>query len=174
MTRNVKHNTVPDPTESTESTGSQLSRKLYNSGSERPTRTILFRILVIGFVLLSWFGWVRLYAVLAHQSVLSRYLSSGLLTYVAAGGAVWGLAGLASAIWLWWGLRYALPVSRWTALGCFVWYWLDDLFLTQSVLSTINWPFMVIATLLALTFAWWVPALPKERLFLSHRRLRKP
>lgn len=143
-----------------------------SGGSERTSRTLLLRILVIGFAVLSWFGWVRLYAVLAHQAVLIRYLTPGLLAYVAAGGAAWGLAGLVSAIWLWWGLRYALPVSRWTALGCFVWYWLDDLFLTQSALSTINRPFMVIATLLALTFVWWVPTLPKERFFLSHRRLR--
>lgn len=174
MTQNVKRNTIPDLTESTQPTGSQSPSKRSAIGSERPTRTILFRILVMGFLLLSWFGWVRMYAVLAHQAVLSRYLSSGLLTYVAAGGAVWGMAGLASAVWLWWGLRYAVRISRWTATVCFVWYWLDDLFLTQSALSTINRPFMVAATLLALTFAWWVPTLPKERFFLSHRGLRKP
>lgn len=136
----------------------------------RPRRTLLFKLLTAGFVLLAWFGWVRLYAVLAHQAVLSRYLDTAQLVYIAAGGAVWGLAGLAAAVALWRALPRAVGISRWVAAGCFVWFWLDELLLTRSALAEVNRPFVLIVSLLALAFVWWVPTLPKERLFLQKHR----
>lgn len=140
------------------------------SSAEAPARrTFLLKLLVFGYVVLAWFGWVRLYAVFANEPVLARYLSQGMLAYIAIGGVVWGMAGLTAAILLWIGRPFAAPFSRAAALFCFAGYWLDFFILSKNELSRSNLPFMLIFTVLALAFAWLVPALPKEKRFLRRK-----
>jgi len=136
----------------------------------RHTRTWLLRMLVLGYLALTWFGWVRLYAVIANGNVLDQYLSQPMQIYIAVSGAVLGLIGLAAALAVWFGMPFASWVSRSAALGCFIWFWFDYLFLTQSPLSRTNLPFALTATLLALIFAWVVPVLPREKSFLQKRK----
>jgi hypothetical protein len=135
-------------------------------------RTFLLYLLIFGYLVLAWFGSVRCYAVFDYKSLLNSYLSQGMLAYIAIGGAIWALAGLAAAVTLWIGSTSATRLSRCAALACFLWYWFDYLFMSQSSLSKTNWLFSLIATLLALSMAWWVPILPKERKFL-HRKLKQ-
>lgn len=137
--------------------------------NQPPYRTFLLKILVVAYLALAWFGGIRCYAVFANREILAGYLSQNEMIYLAIGGAVWALAGLNSAVILWIGFPSSTWFSRWIALGCFIWYWLDSLFLTQSSLSRTNWPFTLIATLLALAFAWGIPALPKESRFLQRK-----
>jgi hypothetical protein len=140
------------------------------STNQTVRRTFLLKILIIGFLLLAWFGGVRFYAVFGEESLLSEYISRTGLIYIAFGGAIWALAGLASAVSLWMGFSFSASLARLTALVCLAWYWFDYLFLSQSPLSKTNWFFTLAASLLALAFAWYVPVLPKEKRFL-HRRL---
>jgi hypothetical protein len=134
---------------------------------QRIQRTFLLKILVIGFLVLTWFAWVRVYAALTNIDLLVQYLSHTVIVYLGFSGLVWGLAGLTSAISLYFGLPYAVWVSRCTALVCFIWYWSDYLFLAQSTITHTNLPFTLISTVLALVFAWIVPVMPKERKFLN-------
>ena len=139
--------------------------------SHRHTRTWLLRLLVLGYLVVAWFGWVRLYAMIANGNVLGQYLSQGMQVYIAVSGAVLGLAGLIAALAVWFGMPFASRVSRSAALGCFIWFWFDYLFLTQSPLSRTNLPFALTFTLFALIFAWVVPVLPGEKSFLQKRKL---
>ena len=133
------------------------------------SRTFLLKVLIVAYLVLAWFEGVRCYAVFANGDLLATYLSQSKLLYIALSGAVWGLAGLASAAALWFGVSSATWLSRLSALGCFLWYWFDYLFMSQSSFSWTNWPFVLFASLLALAFAWWIPAMPKESKFL-HRK----
>jgi hypothetical protein len=92
-----------------------------------------------------------------------------MLVYLIAGGVLWGLAGLTSAISLWFGMSIAPWVSRVTASVCFVWYWLDRLFLTRTPLADTNLLFAGVATLLLLAFAFTAPALPRLKRFIGKR-----
>lgn len=142
------------------------------TGAQKPGRggrPLLLKVLVVGYLLLSWFGWLRFTGALADWPLLSRYLSQVMLVYLAAGGLLWGSAGLASAFLLWFGIRIASWFSRVTALVCFAWYWLDRLALTPEGSADTNLPFAAAATLLALAFALVVPALPRVKRFLSNR-----
>ncbi len=132
-------------------------------------RTFLLKLLVIGYLVLAWFGGVRCFAVFAYGDLLSTYLSQSELVYIALSGAAWGLAGLAAAAFLWLGASSATRFSTLTGFGCFLWYWIDYLFLAQTPLSQTNWPFALVGTLLALGLACWIPTLPKESKFL-HRK----
>lgn len=146
------------------------SGKKFSIKNTAAKRTTLLKVLIIGFLLLAWFGGVRCYAVFAGADLLGEYISRAGLIYMAFGGAVWALAGLASAISLWMGFVFSIPLSRLTAVVCLAWYWLDDLFLAQSALPRTNWPFTLAFSVLVLALVGCVPALPKEREFL-HRRV---
>lgn len=133
----------------------------------KPRRTFLLYLLVIAWLALAWFGGLRLYSAMAHFSTLSGYLSDAMLVYIAVGGAVWALAGLAAGVTLWLGLRLGVRLSKLISAVCFIWYWLDFLLLTRTSPVPGNLPFMITATLLALGLAWLIPALPGERAFLT-------
>lgn len=135
------------------------------------TRPFLLKILVVIFLALSWFGWWRLYGAVSYASFLSAYLSDAMLVYLGVSGALWGLAGVAAAILLWVGIPIAPIFSRAAAAGCFIWYWLDRLFLSQSSLSKTNQLFVLMVSLAALAFAFFVPALPRSRRFFAGKKI---
>jgi hypothetical protein len=137
------------------------------AGIKRRRRPLILKVLVVGYLLLSWFGWMRMAGGLQDWSLLSAYLSGGMLVYLLAGGVLWGLAGLVSAISLWFGMSIAPWMSRVTASVCFIWYWLDRLFLTRTPLADTNLLFAGVATLLLLAFAMTVPALPRLKRFIG-------
>ncbi len=133
-------------------------------------RPILLKALVVIFLALSWYGWWRLYGAVAYASFLSAYLSAAMLIYIGASGVVWGLAGLGAALALWVGMPIAPIFARAAAAGCFIWYWLDRLLLTQSSLSKTNQLFMLVFSIAALAFAFVVPALPRSRSFFAGKK----
>ena len=133
----------------------------------KTSRPLLLKLLALLYLLLSWFGWIRMAGALADWQLLNEFLSETMLVYIAAGGAVWGLGGLVSAVSLWFGMSIASWFSRAFAVVCFAWYWLDQLFLTRSSLAETERLFEVIASLLLLAFAILVPALPRVKRFLD-------
>lgn len=133
-------------------------------------RPFLLKVLVVAFLLIAWFGSWRLVGVLREGIKLIEYLSVPLLVYLGFMGVVWGASGLASALSLWIGTAIAPGLARATAIGCFIWYWLDQIFLTQSEISQTSQPFMIAFSLLALAFALWVPGLPGTKNFIASKR----
>lgn len=153
----------------------QESQRIQSEGLEqigdrrsvRRKRPFLLKVLAALYLALAWFGWMRFYGTLNDMSLLSEFLSVPMLAYLAAGGALWALAGLLSAVSLWFGMPIASWFSRAAAAVCFVWYWLDRLFIARSPLADTNRLFALFASLLLLAFAMVVPVLQREKRFLK-------
>ena len=129
-------------------------------------RPLLLKLLTAGFLLLGWFGAMRLLSALNDWPLLSLYLPPGMYWYFLLGGLVWGLAGLVSGLLLWFGIPVASTFSRATALSCFVWYWLDRFLLTHSSLVETSHVFAWGASLLLLAFVFLTPVQPRVRDYL--------
>jgi hypothetical protein len=137
--------------------------------AQRVRRPFLLKVLAAGFLVLAWLGFLRLEGTLADWQVLAGYLSTTLLIYISASGAIYGLAGLVSALALWFGTRHASMISRASAAGVFVWYWADRIWLTHSPFAQTNLVFALIASILAFLFALLVPTLPAVKNYLAKK-----
>ena len=109
---------------------------------------------VISWIFILWMvlGWLRLIRTLADWQLLLSFLSSGLVVYLAAAGMFWGLVSLPALyaiirrpIWATkaiWAAALAIPAV----------YWLERLFLWQDPFAQRNWPFMLLLTLIWLSW----------------------
>ena len=101
----------------------------------------------------SFAGWSRLVLALGNRMLLEQVGVSPGPAYLAAGGGLWGLFGLAAA-----GLLYnQRPMARWFLFGLELFlaltYWHDRLVFTRSAAALANWPFALLATILLLLFS---------------------
>lgn len=129
--------------------------------------TFELKILIIGMLILSWFGWLRLQQVIKYWDFLLLLCLQPSPLYLAVYGAVCGLIGMASAITLWLRWYWAPQLTYLTALIYVSWYWLDRLLLTRSVASQANYPFAVGVTILGLGCIFVILALPRQRWYFS-------
>jgi hypothetical protein len=121
---------------------------------ERPARMPSFRIrlLALVFVLLSGLGWVRFEQALAHWSLLLEFGARPGPLYIAAGGALWGLAGLPAAFGLLTCRRWGPSLARWIALIYPLTYWADRLLFASAQGGMQNWAFALAVTALWLAY----------------------
>jgi hypothetical protein len=106
-----------------------------------------------GLLYLSLMGWSRMILALADRGLLMEIGVSPGPDYLAVGGAVWGLLGIAAAVLLY------VP-RRWARLAVFasgvlfaLSYWLDRLILVRAPQAQANWPFALSFTLVLLVFS---------------------
>ena len=130
-------------------------------------RSFFLKLLILAFMLLSLMGWLRLEQALQYWTFLKELGISPGPFYIAFGGALWGTAGLASALALWLRQPYAPLLAGGTAVFCTLWYWADRLFLAQNSLVNLNWPFALIINLGLLFFVFLVLALPRQKSFFN-------
>jgi hypothetical protein len=123
----------------------------------------LLIVLVLGLLIFSLTGWLRLYlSIQDWQLLVSLGLFPGPL-YLAVYGAIIGLFGAAGAVSLWLARPWAPRAVRIGALAAAAWYWLDRLLFTQSASSWTNWPFSAGMTVICLLFVFLVLAVSGER-----------
>ncbi len=113
-------------------------------------------IQAVGFFYLALLGWSRL-----QQSVLDWDLLQELGVqpgplYLAAGGAVWGVLGLAAAVLSFVPRRWASRLVFGAALVLTATYWADFLIFTRAAEMMVNWPFALGVTLVGLLYCAWV------------------
>ena len=118
-------------------------------GTLRIARTLHLLILLY----ISFAGWSRLALALGSRSLLEQVGIAPGPAYLAVGGGVWGLLGLAGA-----GLLYMRrAAARWAvlvlALFLALTYWLDRIIFTRAAAAMANWPFALLATILLLLFS---------------------
>ncbi len=109
------------------------------------------RLLALIFLVLAVMGWVRFEEAIRLWNLL---ISLGLLPgplYLALTGALWGLIGVAPAVGLWFGYRWA---TLWSAAAALIYpltYWIDRLWIAQRAEGFPNEVFA-----LGVTVAWMV------------------
>jgi hypothetical protein len=76
--------------------------------------------------------------------------------YLALSGGVWAAAGLATAVGLFYGARWAPRLARAAAIVLAAWYWGDRLLFVQTDFARQSWPAALSSTLAALLALFWV------------------
>jgi hypothetical protein len=125
----------------------------------QPKRPFLLKLLILGFLILSWLGWSRLYETVRVWEIFEAYSTEDLLIYIAISGAVVGLIGLCAASGLLFRAKWAPNIARASAILCSAWYWLDRILLTESSTANTNLPFAIVLNLIGLIFTFIVLSL---------------
>ncbi|MFC2043014.1 hypothetical protein ACFLUA_02560 [Chloroflexota bacterium] len=123
-----------------------------NSRPERPLSVTLYTWLVL---IISVSSIVRTF-----RAALQWEFLTGLLPihpiYLLLSGLVWGIFGLILIWGLWRGLTWTPFVTRWAVIAYFIYYWADRIFLSNPVSRITNIVFMVILTVIILSWTLWV------------------
>jgi len=120
-------------------------------------------LLAIGVLTLALAGLVRLGQAITLWDFLTSLDISPI--YLAITGLLVGIAGLLAAWGLWWGLPWTPRFCIGYLLALFSFYWIDRLFLTQSLIGKVNTPFAMGVTVLVIGFMVWVFRREKSRKF---------
>jgi hypothetical protein len=142
-----------------------MQNKSSQKAKERTKRPFLLVILIIIYLVVAYFGWLRFSHVLSGWKFYSQYALANLLPYLAVSGFAWGALNLASAVALWARWHWAPLLAGTTAVISVIWYWLDRLLLTVPADARANQVCAVILSLLLAVFAFVVLALPAQRRF---------
>lgn len=130
-------------------------------------RSLELKALIAGLLVFSGLGWLRLQqAFAAWDFLLELGLWPGPL-YMAAGGALWGLCGLAGGLALWLRRRWAPRLALAAALLITASYWIDRLVFARSAAAQVNLPFAAGATLIGLGFVILTLTLPRQRRYFA-------
>ncbi len=118
--------------------------------AERKARAFgwITRLCALLFLFLSILGWLRFEQAILNWHILVEFRAYPGPVYIAGGGLLWGLAGLAPAWGLWshrpWGFRLARLVAPMYPLT----YWIDKLAFNYDPQGLQNWPFALALTLI--------------------------
>jgi hypothetical protein len=131
-----------------------MSKKKPAPPPKFPRRYALYRLMhVVVLLYLSFAGWSRFALAFGLRSLLESIQVSPGPVYLALGGALWGLLGLAGAAFLF--MR-----KLWTRLAVFgvslvfaISFWADRLFFVRSADLQANWPFALVMTIILLAFS---------------------
>ena len=135
-------------------------------GKRRPFEVYL---LVLGALAFSGFGWLRLQQAVVYWAWIKPPSFPFSAWYVAAGGAAWGVAGLAAAVGLWFRLRRAAQFARLAAVFYALTYWLDRLLFTRSQSAWANWVFALSLTIAGLFFVFGALEMERQKRYLAYR-----
>jgi len=120
-------------------------------------------ILATAFLYLALMGWLRLQQALVDWDLLLQFGARPGPLYLAIGGAVWGVLGLAGTVFIYTPRRW----TRWAPLGIALLisasYWADFLLFTRSAEMMTNWPFALGVTLLGLLYCAWATGIFSAR-----------
>ncbi len=124
----------------------------------RRKRSFWLKVLIVGLLIFSAAGWLRLQQSLAGWDFLREIgLNPGPL-YLALTGAATGAGGLTAALGVWLRQRWGYIFTRVFILVWQVWSWIDRLWLTQTDTARVGWPFALGTTVLVLLFVFAILA----------------
>lgn len=124
----------------------------------RQKRSFWFKVLVVGLLIFSLAGWLRLQQSLAGWDLLAEIGVRPEPLYLALTGAVTGAGGLVAALSVWLRRRWGFVFTRAFILVWQVWNWIDRLWLAQTSAARVSWPFALASTALVLLFVFAVLA----------------
>ncbi len=119
-------------------------------------RSFWLKVLVVGLLIFSAAGWLRLEQSLAEWDFLREAgLRPGPL-YLALTGGLTGAGGLVAGVGVWLRRRWAFAFTRVFMVAWQAWSWIDRLWLAQVKTARVSWPFALAASLLILLFVFAV------------------
>jgi len=122
----------------------------------RPKRILSLKVLVLGMLMFSLFGWLRLQqSVSSWVFLIQLGIHPGPL-YLALSGTLWGMLGLTSAVSLWYCLPWSFIFSEGTAVMFVASYWLDRLALSHPAAGQSNLLFAIGLTIIGLIYTFGV------------------
>ena len=123
------------------------------SGKRQPRkRPFWLKVLAFGWLCAAAYGWIRFYSSIEQWQWL-KYLElvPGPL-YFLISGALIGVLGILIIYALWFKKDWAARLILVTSLVLALWFWLDQIIFTVSETARANWPFLLVATILALLY----------------------
>jgi hypothetical protein len=132
-----------------------------------PKRSFAVTLLVVLVLTYTVFHGAALSEALRHWDFLLSLTLSVSPVYLAARSAFWLVTGLALAVGLWSGHRWAWFAAQIGATLYTIYYWLDRLFFADTSVIIVRWPFILGLTILCLAFIFFVLRLPKSRQFFK-------
>lgn len=132
-----------------------------------PERTFELWLLILGLLVVSLLGWLRLQFVIGAWQFLQQTGFEPGPVYQAIFGAVWGLGGLVCAVALRAGWRWAPWATRLVVVLLGAWYWVDTLVFSRAPDALINWPYQLGLTLLCVGFTLLVLALDRQKRYFG-------
>lgn len=90
--------------------------------------------------------------------------------YLLLRNGIWGLGGIAAALSLFTGRKWAPALARGWAGTLAVWYWGERLLYARSMYAKHSWPAALGLTAIGLTWMLWVLSRPRTRIYFTERR----
>jgi hypothetical protein len=143
---------------------------LNKENTERPRRSVVLKILVIGYLVVSLLGWLRVQQVISSWDWLSSLGINVSLWYILISGACWGIMGLFIGFGLWFCQAWAPALARVGVIIFTIWYWCDTLLLVQNDFSRTNMPFMVVLNAFCLLYVFICLTLPVQKRFFNKNK----
>lgn len=128
-----------------------MSQDDSETAAPRRRRSFWETLLALIFLALSALGWIRFQQALAAWDLLIRLGAQPGPLYIAAGGVLWGILGLAAAVGLWWRAAWGPAAAGAAAIAIPLSYWIDRLWLSPGAGPFTGWPFV-----LGVTSAWGI------------------
>ena len=126
-------------------------------------RTLELKSIIIACLAISLLGWLRLEQAVYNREWLSGLVSSIFPVYLSISGFIWGTAGLAEAVALWFNLKVAHQYARAMIIIMASWFWVERIYLTRSQTGWSNLPFSIIFTSVCLVYAFVVLEHPHQK-----------
>ncbi|MCB9134210.1 MAG: hypothetical protein H6636_02220 [Anaerolineales bacterium] len=122
-------------------------------------------LLAIGVLTLAMVGFIRTWeAFRLWDFLITLQVSPG---YLVITGLLAGLVGVVAALGLWRGVRWGARVALTYVGTILIFYWIDRLFVAQSLVTEINTPFAIGVSLLIALFIAWILFRKPARMFFS-------
>jgi hypothetical protein len=133
----------------------------------KPRRPFVISLLSLVFLALSLAGFTRLVLTLVNAGLLDELNARPGVAYLAADGALWGLAGLPVAYGLWTGRRWAPRAAIVAGMVIIFTFWLDRFIAASNSGTPPNNAFALAVTLLGMGFLYWAVTTPRSRAFFQ-------
>jgi hypothetical protein len=120
----------------------------------RRRRSFWTGLLAATFLVLAVLGWIRFQQALYYAALFVQLGAWPGPVYIALGGALWGLAGLAAAWGVWRQARWGAPLARAAGLLFAVTWWADRVWFSPGAGAFTGWPFALGVTVIWLGFVF--------------------
>jgi uncharacterized membrane protein (DUF2068 family) len=109
----------------------------------KPQRSFALWLLILGGLIISWFGWLRLQQTLAGRELIQALSLQNHTAFLVGSGAAYGLLGLSAALALWLRWKWAPWYYPLAFFAASLLYWVEHTLLVVSPAAQANLPFEI-------------------------------
>jgi FtsH-binding integral membrane protein len=154
----------------TEMTQAQPADHHESQPDRKSGRTFALKTLIVGFLLISAVGWLRLEQAAANWKWIEAAFPGTPPLYLAISGGAWGAMNLAAGLGLWVNIKPAAMIARISIVGMAAWFWVERVALTNSPVGWANLPFTACSTVAMLAYVFIVLSLRGQKEYFAKNR----